>query len=141
MIEYLHPIFASNCVPFLISAFLLEIIAYFGESTTWRKASTTLVCISALISFATYYTGFMEFSNLNLNSDNQTHVEIHQNIAKIFLISLVPTTILAILRNLSSNEIIHWIFIPFFVSSIIIGTVTSHKGGMLVFKYAIGVNN
>jgi len=140
MIEHLHPILASFIFPFLFLSFVTEVISYFADVKKWQFFTSFILIVSAFMSIAAYYAGFFEFERLGDQiSDKQAFIESHQLIAKIYLISLLPTTFFVILRNYTKSQFIHWIFVIFLIISIILGAVTSREGGHLVFTHGIGV--
>lgn len=141
MIEHLHPILASFVFPLLVLAFLTEVMSYFGDEKKWQFFTSFILIVTSIASISAYYAGFYEFEHLgNLVAHKKSFIEAHQLIAKIYLISLLPTTFFAILRNYTNSQFIHWIFVIFLIVSIILGGVTAKEGGNLVFSHGIGVH-
>jgi len=136
----LHPIVASFPAVILVIIFLTELVAYFGETNSWRVFSTFLACLLVIFSGATYYSGFYDAEKANMTFQiSEEIISAHQASAKLFLMSLIPTVLFSIIRAIKPNEIIHWLYTPCLILSLILSGVTSHKGGQLVFIHGASV--
>jgi uncharacterized membrane protein len=139
----IHPMFAS--FPFVILAlvFLTELGSFFTDTTQWRIHACFLVCITAVVSIVSYYTGY--YSAEIATSASATFkvpehlISQHQGAAKLFLLSMFPTTVFCLLRSIKESEFVHWIYTPCLICSLLLSGVASHRGGMLVFKEGAGV--
>jgi uncharacterized membrane protein len=141
MMAYLHPILASFPFPLFLTAFLTEVVAYFGVTRNWRLFSFFIVILAVIFSIAAYYSGYyqMETASITFKISEEIIAE-HQSVARMQLFSLTPLVLFALIRALKPNEFFHWLFIPFLVLSILLTGSTSHKGGMLVFEQGAGVS-
>lgn len=136
-----HPIFASFPFVLLFVIFITELVAFFGDTNTWRVFSCYLACLLGIFSIATYYTGFYDAERANITFQvSEEVISQHQASAKLFLMSLIPTVLFSIIRAIKPNEILHWIYTPCLVLSLILGGLTSHRGGELVFKHGASVD-
>ncbi len=136
-----HPIFASFPAVLLFVIFITELVAFFGDTNTWRVFSCYLACLLGIFSIATYYTGFYDAERANITFQVPEEViSHHQASAKLFLMSLIPTILFSIIRAIKPNEILHWVYTPCLVLSLILACLTSHRGGELVFKHGASVD-
>ena len=136
----IHPIFASFPFVILCVVFMTELASYFADTTQWRIFSCYLVCIATIMSLVSYYTGFYSASSAEGTFKiSEELISMHQSSAKLFLLSMFPTVLFSILRSVKQKEMIHWIYTPCLICSLLLAGLASHRGGVLVFKEGAGV--
>lgn len=139
----IHPVFASFPFVILVVVFLTELGSFFADTTQWRIHACFLVCIGAIAALVSYYTGYysaeVASSAIATFRVPEDMIAQHQTSAKLFLLSMFPTTIFSLLRSIKDNEFMHWIYTPCLICSLLLAGVASHRGGMLVFKEGAGV--
>jgi uncharacterized membrane protein len=140
MLNHLHASVAMFPLPILLLSFICESASYFGDQKVWRYLSSIMILACAALTVCSYQTGVSEAAFLQTEDSNLLEIiSSHQSIGKLFLISLLPTVLFAFLRNFSSSEMLHWLFVPCLVISLLTCTLTSLRGINMVFDHAIGV--
>lgn len=136
----IHPIFASFPFVILTLVFLTELASYFADTQQWRIYSCFLVCVATIMSLVSYYTGFYSASTAEGTFKiSEELIAMHQSSAKLFLLSMFPTVLFSILRSVKQSELVHWIYTPCLICSLLLAALASHRGGVLVFKEGAGV--
>ncbi|HMO17186.1 MAG TPA: hypothetical protein PKA63_03500 [Oligoflexia bacterium] len=140
-LTYLHPIAAGFPFPLFIAAFLTELMAYFALTNHWRNSAFFLVILASICSVIAYYSGFYQVGEANKTFIvDQDLITRHQAIARVQTLSLIPLLLFGLIRSIKQTELIHWIYVPFLILSLILTGATSHRGGMLVFEQGAGIS-
>lgn len=137
-----HPPLSS--FPFVILSLLLliEVYSLFAKNkSSIRPVSIFLVTILAIISPLTYYSGFwgLEFAEQSFTIPD-AKIDQHQMYARLYLITLVPTSLFYSLKTSNENsKILCYLYrLSLLLSLALVGYV-SFLGGSLVFNHGAGV--
>jgi uncharacterized membrane protein len=131
----------------LLLCFLL--LAEFALTSTKRwtsidihpSFSNYLVFLLCLISPITYYSGYWgaDFANADFKVPEEAILS-HQSLAQLFLISLVPTALFAILRRQNPSKLVSAAYFFFLLLGFSIVFQGSREGGKLVYEHGAAVS-
>jgi len=136
----IHPILAHFPFVLLFVAVVAEIWGILGNPAA-SKFSRTIVMIACAASALTYLSGYvgLEYANQSFEVPKEA-ISKHQLMGKLYLLSIVPTALFALLQIDNDARFVINAGRLFLLLSFALVLVASFYGGELVFRYGAGIS-
>jgi uncharacterized membrane protein len=139
-----HPPLTGFPIALMSTIALCEVLGLVTKNKRWSEISRMLVAVACIVSVVTYFSGYWGVQSASLGQFKVPEEEItsHMVSAKLFLLSLVPCAIFSVLAEIATTKKALWksIYYISILVALTLVTITSFKGGSLVFDYGASVN-